>query len=776
MHQIDTSFKEARQASAARRRRLRVRRWLIGGAGLAALLVAAGTIYYFVPDFLGLRPDGTEPLEEVEAAAEPIFIPAIVDLAGDPLRISIGEDLSGSGRMRTVARPQALPAARIPGDIVVLEDTMITSSQRFMTTLPSTPQDFAYYQSQRLAGRAAGPEAPDASDTSTAAVPAGGGELPADMVADEGAGWGEDLTGSGQAASDFEKTRVADTTSVAFVRAETARFRPDNDYFARILADRSIEDLFGTTYAEADADAFGAAMENLLDKAGLATGEVVAIRSLRDASSAKPRVVQLSIYSSTTYIGTLARAESGEIVLGADPWVPEDLFNYGRQQEVAEPGRQYRLLDAVYSTAVRNRVPNNVLGEAIMLLSRSFDLNAFATPEDRLVIAYSSDAGAEGDTVGRVLYAAVRGVDRDIECFVFRRSEDSYSCFAEEGGGLPTTVPSGMFTPVKGVLTSTFGPRRHPIFKDVRVHTGVDWAAPSGTPVAAAFAGEVSFAGNGGGYGNLLRIRHPDGRETYYAHLKAFAEGIAPGKAIGVGEVVGFVGTTGNSTGPHLHFEMRIAGAPVDPLQSSVLQAGLTTLSGSAVDVLTEQIVAVESGGRADAQNPLSTATGVGQFIAATWVRMMRTYRPDLARTLSEPELLNLRFDPTISREMVQNLAREGEAYLKARGHTVTAGRLYLAHFLGMEDAHRVLASPPQQPLDAVLAQSVLSANPFLVGKDAAYVVSWAEAKMAGTRIATAPSATARPASPEFQIYKKAIEVVLAPQVPQTADAGRPSS
>lgn len=772
MHQIDRSFKEARQASAARRRRLRMRRWLIGGASFAALLVIAVALYFVAPDLLGLRPQETEPVEEAEAAAEPVFIPAIVDLAGDPLRISLGEDLSGSGRIRTVARPQALPAARIPGDIVVLEDTMITSSQRFMTTLPSTPQDFAYYQSQRLAGRGAAPEATDAS---TATGPAGGAELPADMLANEGAGWGEDLTGSGQAASDFEKTRVADTTSVAFVRAETTRFRPDNDYFARILADRSLEDLFGTTYDEADAAAFGKAMEDLLGKTDLAAGEVVAIRSLKNAASAKPQVVQLSIYSSTTYIGTLARADSGEIVLGADPWVPEDLFNYGRQQEVAEPGRQYRLLDAVYSTAVRNRVPNNVLGEAIMLLSRSFDLNAFATPEDRLVIAYSSDAGAEGDTVGRVLYAAVRGVDRDIECFVFRRGQDSYSCFAEEGGDLPTTVPNGMFTPVKGVLTSRYGPRRHPIFKDVRVHTGVDWAAPSGTPVAAAFAGEVSFAGNGGGYGNLLRIRHPDGRETYYAHLEAFAQGIAPGKTIGAGEVVGYVGTTGNSTGPHLHFEMRVAGAPVDPLESSVLQAGVTTLSGSAVDVLTEQIVAVESGGRADAQNPLSTATGVGQFIAATWLRMMRTYRPDLARTLSEPELLNLRFDPTISREMVQNLAREGEAYLKARGHTVTAGRLYLSHFLGMEDAHRVLSSPPQQPLDAVLAQSVLAANPFLIGKDVAYVVSWADAKMAGTRIAAAPATTARPASPEFQLYKQAIEEVLAPQVPRTADAARQS-
>ena len=90
----------------------------------------------------------------------------------------------------------------------------------------------------------------------------------------------------------------------------------------------------------------------------------------------------------------------------------------------------------------------------------------------------------------------------------------------------------------------------------------------------------------------------------------------------------------------------------------------------------------------------------------------MNTYRPDLARSLSREELLALRFDPTISREMVRNLAREGEAYLKARGHQITAGRLYLCHFLGMEGAHVVLSSPGDAMLVNVLGSSVIQANP----------------------------------------------------------------
>ena len=111
---------------------------------------------------------------------------------------------------------------------------------------------------------------------------------------------------------------------------------------------------------------------------------------------------------------------------------------------------------------------------------------------------------------------------------------------------------------------------------------------------------------------------------------------------------------------------------------------------------------------------------------------MINTYRPDLARSLSPAELLALRFDPTISREMVRNLAREGEAYLRQRGHEITAGRLYLCHFLGMEGAHLILSTPNSTMLVNVLGTSVIQANPFLSGKNAGYVVAWAERKMRG--------------------------------------------
>ena len=771
MYQLDSSFKKAKLATAARRRRAALRNWAAGLGVVAA--VAAITFVAFNPTLLwqwmwwrSWGPAG--PGSDVAGDAPDVYVPAIVDLAGDPMKISLGDASDVARATRFTPRPEGVSAERVIGEIAILSDTMIAASQRFMTTLPSSPKDFAFYQSQRLGATAidAGLEQP-VSDT-VAAAPAIEAGAPT-FAGDESGGWGENLAGEQQALPDVAPTLIEDSTSVIAVRSDAERFQPDRDVKLRVLVKRSLMSLSAEApFLEADLGQFDAAMKALINKDSLEVGDVVAVRGIREsAQSSALRVVQVSINSSTGYIATLSRADDGSVVLGADPWVDDNLFNYKGIDEIAQPGRQYRLLDAIYSTAVRNGVPTGALGEAIILLSRGFDLNAFASDDDRLVLAYVRD-GAEG-TAGRVLYVAISGTDRDIECFVFKAPSDSdYSCFVENSQGQTVSVstPSGMITPVNGVLTSTFGPRMHPIFKEVRVHAGVDWAAPSGTPVLAAFAGEVVFAGDGSGYGNLLRIGHPDGRETRYAHLKAFATGMAPGKQVAAGELVGYVGTTGNSTGPHLHFELRLAGTAVDPLQAAMQQQAAVFVSdGTAVDELTERIVQVESGGSATAKNPLSSATGAGQFISTTWLRMMRTYRPDLANSMSEAALLDLRNDPTISREMVQNLAREGEAYLRARGHQITAGRLYLAHFLGMEGASLILSQDGATPLANVLSTGVMNANPFLIGNDVAWVIDWAERKMSGANPQTAaPTVQMAAPSPEFALYKEAIAALLQTQ------------
>jgi murein DD-endopeptidase MepM/ murein hydrolase activator NlpD len=127
--------------------------------------------------------------------------------------------------------------------------------------------------------------------------------------------------------------------------------------------------------------------------------------------------------------------------------------------------------------------------------------------------------------------------------------------------------------PVAGTLTSGFGPR---IGRDgtEHIHQGLDLAAPMGTPVAAAGGGIVTHAGPAGNYGNLVMVRHPDGLETRYAHLSAI--GVAVGDRVDAGQVLGKVGSTGLSDGPHLHFEMRRGGEAIDPANRVPLNGSKT--------------------------------------------------------------------------------------------------------------------------------------------------------------------------------------------------------
>lgn len=137
-------------------------------------------------------------------------------------------------------------------------------------------------------------------------------------------------------------------------------------------------------------------------------------------------------------------------------------------------------------------------------------------------------------------------------------------------GALGTFTPartggaSVLQPPVQARISSRFGPRVHPVSGARHNHSGVDFAAPAGTPVRAAAAGTVTFAGQRGGYGNLVVVRHGDGTETWYAHQRDL--GVRAGERVEVGAVLGTVGSTGRSTGPHLHLEVRRDGVPVDPL------------------------------------------------------------------------------------------------------------------------------------------------------------------------------------------------------------------
>lgn len=762
-HGIDTSFRLKKQAVAVRRRRARLRRVLFGLGALA--LVVAGAAAYLTAGywwFSDVDQDLTvsEGIEDTPPDAG-LYVPAIVDLAGDPMWIHLSRGADATLKVHAVERPTALTQSGISPQIQVLSDVMLSSSERFMTTIPSTQEDFAFFQAQR----AAAPAPSDSMMPDLAPPPLADSETDeAHAALDPEAGWSQTINAGQAALPAFEKTQVENNTSVAAVSPESQRFEATADIFVKVLGTRSLESVvLEAHFSESDAKSAGESLKGLFNRDGLESGDVVAMRGFRPSREPTTQsLMQVSVYAKDVFVGTLARNRAGTFESGADPWVRNDLFHYSGAEDEGSAKRQYRLLDAIYSTAARNNVPTAVIGEAIMYLSRGQDLNAFASADERLVLIYSDSGRAKDGVAGRVLYVGILGSEKKLECFVFLQGDD-FACITRDDEVHSLAAANGMVTPVDGVLTSTFGPRKHPILDTVRIHKGVDWTAPAGTPIFAAFDGQIVFQGDGGSYGNLVRIADKDGSEARYAHMQGFAVANGVGTVVKAGDVIGYVGTTGLSTGPHLHFELYRDGEAVDPLGSAMV----ATSDDPAVELLTERIIHVESGGSAHAKNPLSSATGLGQFIERTWVRMMYTYRADLARTLSREDLLALRYDPTLSREMVRNLAREGEAYLRARGHQITAGRLYLCHFLGMEGAHQVLSRPAETTLASFLEPGVLQANPFLTGKSAGYVVAWAERKMQSrfgwTSAPTAPAVPeVKQVSPEFEQYKSAVSEIVA--------------
>ncbi len=153
---------------------------------------------------------------------------------------------------------------------------------------------------------------------------------------------------------------------------------------------------------------------------------------------------------------------------------------------------------------------------------------------------------------------------------------------------------------------------------------------------------------------------------------------------------------------------------------------------GSAIDTVVEKIIGVESGGRATAKNPKSSAEGLGQFIDSTWLNMVKSFRPDIAAGKSNSEILALKTNPALSREMTKRYAETNANMLTSAGIPATAGNIYLAHFLGPAGARQVLRTADDTALSSVLPAGVIKANGFLAGKDVGWIKNWSAKKMGG--------------------------------------------
>jgi murein DD-endopeptidase MepM/ murein hydrolase activator NlpD len=202
--------------------------------------------------------------------------------------------------------------------------------------------------------------------------------------------------------------------------------------------------------------------------------------------------------------------------------------------------------------------------EVIRIYSFDVDFQRDIYENDSFELLFTKKINEEGKTVEiedpEYLQLTSRGTP--LKYYLFTTTEFS-EYFDEKGKGMTKSL---MKTPINGArLSSGFGYRKHPILGYNKLHKGVDFAAPSGTPIFAAGNGVVEFAGKNGAYGNYVRIRHDGTFKTAYAHMKGFKKGIYDGARVKQGDIIGYVGTTGRSTGPHLHYEIIQNGEQMNP-------------------------------------------------------------------------------------------------------------------------------------------------------------------------------------------------------------------
>jgi len=228
----------------------------------------------------------------------------------------------------------------------------------------------------------------------------------------------------------------------------------------------------------------------------------------------------------------------------------------------------------LYSSAVSSGIEPNIIVEFARIFGFEVDFQRDIRKGDWFEILYEKfedDNNKIRDT-GKIIYASmyVNGEEINLYNFKYKNEEDYYDIKGK------SITKSLMKTPINGArLSSSFGMRKHPILGFNRMHRGTDFAAPSGTPIMASGSGTVTRARWCGGGGNCVKIKHNSTYETIYAHMKAFAKGIKEGRKVKQGQIIGYVGSTGLSTGPHLHYEVIVNGKKVNS-QKLKLPSGKT--------------------------------------------------------------------------------------------------------------------------------------------------------------------------------------------------------
>ena len=233
------------------------------------------------------------------------------------------------------------------------------------------------------------------------------------------------------------------------------------------------------------------------------------------------------------------------------------------ETKVAERASEFLIESSVFASLDQAGVPARFAVDIAQMLGGTVDFRRDLQGGETVQLLWQEEVRLDGVTVGQpqLTYAALGLAEARFE-IVWPEDDGANAMIFMDGELIRAFLP-----PVDGArLSSVFGQRRHPIFGNIRMHTGVDFAAPRGAPIRATAPGRISFVGRRDGYGRVVEIAHSPETMTRYAHLSAVPDGVGVGQHVNAGDFIGLVGATGAATGPNLHYEVRVQGNPVDPM------------------------------------------------------------------------------------------------------------------------------------------------------------------------------------------------------------------
>lgn len=317
-------------------------------------------------------------------------------------------------------------------------------------------------------------------------------------------------------------------------------------------------------YEGDDATGMAEAISKLLETDELKAGTV--LRVGLEVRGDEAKVVRTSVYDRQNHILSIALDDDGQFVPAAEPEPNPELLTAFDDTAPVVRGNLPTVYDGIYRASYSYGMSKDMTKQLVKLLASDVDFQSRLKPSDKIEVFFSQPNGDDEMSEGsELLYVSATFGGNTRNLYRFQMEDGTFDYFDEEGRSarqflLRNPLPNGKFR-------SGFGSRRHPILGYSKMHTGVDWAAPTGSPILAAGNGVVEKAGWAGGYGKQTVIQHANGYETSYNHQSRIGNGIKPGTRVRQGQVIGYVGTTGLSTGAHLHYELIVNKRKVDPMR-----------------------------------------------------------------------------------------------------------------------------------------------------------------------------------------------------------------